>query len=409
MILHGKMWIWEYFACIKSNLFILLQICLALFLINNQTERIVWETGQLSSITDADSDTYLFQYALAACGVFDGNISYTDACGKIQSLPGIKGIGEIFNTSVSIVGDSEKYPDELFEINALDSIATSSVTYNIKEGRWLYESDRGGDVIHAILGGNITKRYKIGDIINIDLGNGETYEIEIVGELADHYNKLDLNGLSGNSSMDSFMVEGENDIFINHDSVLRKIKKNKLGVPSAHCIVKLDKDADKKFLSGYGKLVSFEDMMQETRETLNDFVKNTAIEGIIWTIIIIFGIIATTYLVGKKRRYVWGIYLMLGEKPKKLFKIHMANNSITYMIGTVASLFIYEIYSQNKDISSMSDISIYHIIIDAAFLLIITVMSLFTNLFILKMEPKEILTQSKRGYGYFRSKDCICQ
>lgn len=53
---------------------IFLELIYKLSLINNQTERIVWETGQLGSIADADSGTYLSQCALAICGVFGENI-----------------------------------------------------------------------------------------------------------------------------------------------------------------------------------------------------------------------------------------------------------------------------------------------------------------------------------------------
>ena len=71
MILHRKIGMREYFSCIKSNIFIIVQICLALFLINNQIGYIASELDRIGSIADADNDTYLFQYAMAACGLFD--------------------------------------------------------------------------------------------------------------------------------------------------------------------------------------------------------------------------------------------------------------------------------------------------------------------------------------------------
>ena len=246
-----------------------------------------------------------------------------------------------------------------------------------------------------MVGGALSDKYSIGDKIKIKLATDETYELEVVGMLAEHCDRLDLCGLMASENMYSFMVECENDIFINHNDVFRSIKTEGLGHATAHCIVKLDKNADKKFLSDYGKLVSFDEMLQKTKEDLYTFLKEAAVEGIVWTVVTIFGIIATSYLIGKKRRYAWGIYMMLGEKPNKLLAFHMANNSITYLLGAVASLLVYEIYYRLANESVMSDIGIYHIITDLAFLAAMIIISLLANLYILKIEPKEILTQTK--------------
>ena len=113
MVLNTKIWIREYFSCIKTNLFIVAQICLALFLINHQVSYISWELEHFDNIVDADSDTYLFQYSMAACGLFNYDIQsgdYAKACEKIRSLPGIEGVGELFDTSfVSVDEDSKEH------------------------------------------------------------------------------------------------------------------------------------------------------------------------------------------------------------------------------------------------------------------------------------------------------------
>ena len=398
MILYKQIWIREYFSCIKSHIFMIIQICLAFFLINHQIGYISYELGRISSIVDAGSDTWLFQYSMAACGLYD-NGDYTTAYNKISSLPGVEEVGEIFMASGLMEGNVERNLEDFFSIDALDSLATSAVTYNMKEGRWLNESDREGNVIHAVLGGSMADRYKIGDKISIDLDSEtrETFEIEVIGKLADHCWKLDMAGLSASQNMYSFMTESEDTIFINNNKVFNMIKEYGFGHATAHCIVKLDKNADKKFLSNYGKLVSFEEMLQETMEDLNDFIKDAAVETVIWTVVIIFGIIAVSYMIGKRRRYVWGIYLMLEEQPKNLLKIHMINNGVTYIIAIAISLLIYEIYYRNEEMEMllMSHVGLYHIIINIAFLIIMMVVSLMSNLYILKMEPKEILTQTK--------------
>ena len=177
--------------------------------------------------------------------------------------------------------------------------------------------------------------------------------------------------------------------------IFNDLKKFKFGYSNANCIVKLDKKADKEHLSGYGKLVSFEEMKQQTERSIQTFIKESVEEDILWAVVIIFGIIATSYLIGKNRRYVWGIYLMLGEKPKKLLKIHLISNAINYIIGVIAALVTYKIMYKNEEVSSKTDINQYHIMIDLFFLVIMMAVSLISSLYILKIEPKEILTQTK--------------
>lgn len=398
MVGLANIWMKEYFCCMRTNLFIIVQIGLTLFLINNQIGFIASELQQLSSIEKTDPDTYLYQYSMAAAGLFDLNGDYEKACKMIQSLPGVKGIGEIFENPVIVDGDLEKYMEEGFEITAMDSIATSAVTYHVQEGRWLDEKDMGAQEIHAVLGGSIMNQYSLGDIINIELltdGQKERYQIKVVGKLAEHCNTLDMHSITPNQDIYAFMQECGNDIYVNHNKIFNDLKKFKFGYSNANCIVKLDKKADKEHLSGYGKLVSFDEMKQQTERSIQTFIKESVEEDILWAVVIIFGIIATTYLIGKNRRYVWGIYLMLGEKPKKLLKIHLISNAINYIIGVIAALVTYKIMYKNEEMSSKTDINQYHIMIDLFFLVIMMAVSLISSLSILKIEPKEILTQTK--------------
>lgn len=394
----NKIWIREYLSCILGNVFVVVQICLALFLVNIQVGAIALETEHLKSMAATDSDTYLFQYAMAAEGLYDVEADYEEACEKIRSLPGVAGMGELFDQSVSVAGDSEKYPDDEYSMTGMDSIVTSAVTYRMKEGRWLDGSDQEGGTIHAVLGGAIADRYSIGDILTIELENVEgsqNYEVEVVGKLADHCNVLDLSTLSEGQEMYSFMQEKPNGIFVNHRDVFGRMKKAGFGNSTAHCVVNLDSDADKDFLSGYGKIVSFDEMKRETEEWLHEFLARAVEEMVLWAVVIIFGIIASSYLVGKRRRYVWGIYLVLGEKPGRLLKIQMISNGIAYTAGALISLAAYRCYYSSMETSMMADICRYHIITDLIFLAIMLVISLVSNWYIMKIEPKEILTQTK--------------
>lgn len=191
------------------------------------------------------------------------------------------------------------------------------------------------------------------------------------------------------------MVECQNTIFVNHTKIFNMVKREGFGHSTAHCIVKLNKNADKKFLSQYGKLVSFDEMKQETSADISNFIKDAAVEGVVWTVVIIFGIIATGYLISKRRRYVWGIYLLLGITPNKLLGVTMLNSGITYVIGIITSLAVYQWYSQREEMASGTVIHPYHIITGLIFFAIMMAVSLLNNLYILKIQPKEIVTQTK--------------
>ena len=194
------MWRKEYLACIKNNFFIIVQICLALVLINLQVGYITKMVERLSgSIEDADKDTYFFQYAMAASGMWDiEDRDYAAACKKIKSLSGIEDIGEIFDPSVSV-------EEEGITLNAMDSLVTAAVTYRMEEGRWLTEGDRSGEKVYAVLGGEIAKRHKIGDRISVELLSGVNYEVEVIGKLSENCRTVDLHVLMAGQNVDSFM------------------------------------------------------------------------------------------------------------------------------------------------------------------------------------------------------------
>ena len=70
-MIFNKMCLREYLSCILSNVFVFVQICLALFLANLQVGAIALEMEHMKSIADTNGDIYLFQYAMAAGGLYD--------------------------------------------------------------------------------------------------------------------------------------------------------------------------------------------------------------------------------------------------------------------------------------------------------------------------------------------------
>ena len=73
----------------------------------------------------------------------------------------------------------------------------------------------------------------------------------------------------------------------------------------------------------------------------------------------------------------------------------MLNSGITYVIGIITSLAVYQWYSQREEMVSGTVIHPYHIITGLIFFAIMMAVSLLNSLYILKIQPKEIVTQTK--------------
>lgn len=388
------MWIKEYLFSLKSNIFVFIQICLALVLINGSIGYILYQTDQWNNMEKTDQDTYIYQYAMAATGMFDQvETDYEKCIQKIRSLPGIDKVGECFDPTCELNGDAGLEDSAPPIAYVMDSTVTSAVTYHVKKGRWLTETDRNADKIYAVLSGDMAGRYQVGDHLEVSLDPGGTYEVEVVGILPRNSAVFSTHGVLASQTQESLMQPCENTIFMNHVKVFEDVKSGGFGTPNVHCIVKLNDKADETELSKYGRLVSFAKMEQETKKQIREFIAEDLEECLLWGAIILFGVVATAYLVARKKRYVWAIYLMLGEKASRILKMQILHNGVTYLMAMGIAVILYQFYARKNVI--MNPLSAAHVLIDFAFVVLMLVVNGFCSAYILKIEPKEILTQTK--------------
>lgn len=164
----------------------------------------------------------------------------------------------------------------------MDSTVTSAVTYHVKKGRWLTETDRNADKIYAVLSGDMAGRYQVGDHLEVSLDPGGTYEVEVVGILPRNSAVFSTHGVLASQTQESLMQPCENTIFMNHVKVFEDVKSGGFGTPNVHCIVKLNDKADETELSKYGRLVSFAKMEQETKKQIREFIAEDLEECLLW-------------------------------------------------------------------------------------------------------------------------------
>lgn len=77
-------------------------------------------------------------------------------------------------------------------------------------------------------------------------------------------------------------------------------------------MVKLEKGAGMDIYDTYGKMISFDQLAENTKQELMDFISQCVSRNAVWLLVILFGVAGTSYLMAQKNRYTWGVYSLLG-------------------------------------------------------------------------------------------------
>ena len=134
--------------------------------------------------------------------------------------------------------------------------------------------------------------------------------------------------------------------------------------------------------------------MKNTRERCDGYVINAINYNAVWILVILFGVMGVAYLSAQKRRYILGIYSLLGMSGKQLFDRLLLQNLLTYVLGTIASFLIAPYISGILNYA-VAEITIANVIAMGVLTGILILVSCLCNLYIRQIEPKEILMQIK--------------
>ena len=387
------LWWKDYFRNWKVNLFMILQIIFVFALLNIQIYFIMFDYNQLKFAEKKDDNLYIYQNVM---GVLNKDSSYElfkNAESILLQIPGMEEVG--YQSQTSDVEIEDYIADELemgITLNILSPLMWQGYQYRLEEGRWFTESDSQDAQLQIIIGGLMSKKYKVGDHLTLQLECGNRDAV-IIGDMGPECYMFDFNYWSfGQTFSDNAqMVSG--DVILTNDVQLEEELRDNLTYPLLSTLVKIKKGTDMAPFKKYGRLVSFDQMSDNTKEQSEKYAWQVFCDNAIWILVIIFGIAGTSYLIAKKRRYQWGVYSLLGMSGNRLLLNMMLQNLLTYLVGIGLIISLYPILTKIV-VLEMAFSKANWIATIILFIIIFTV-SYVSNCYIKHIEPKEILAQTK--------------
>jgi len=388
------LWWKDFFRNWKINLFMIVQIMFVFVLVNEQITNLVYNYKSLSFAEEKGSGLYIYQNSMGT--LLKGEYSwqaFEKAEHALYDLDGVESVGYQIDSIVEVEGYINERDPEWSDVSFINmnALMWESLQYRLEEGEWFNKTYATDKELQVIIGGDMSEKFDVGDRISIHTEKG-TKEAVIIGDLGRDYFIFEFN-LWGVGQTFTDNADTMGDVILANDVALMEELKDVSSYPAYSALIKIKEGTDLKKISKYGRLVSFDKMAENTEKQLEQFVWQAIKDNAIWIMVIIFGVAGTSYLIAKKRRYQWGVYLLLGVSGDKLLRNMMLEYAITYLIG---SLGAFVLYIATRDIVlDRLEYTIENWIATIILYSIMFAMALLCNFYIKRIEPKEILTQTK--------------
>lgn len=394
------LWWKEYIHEWKINLFIIVQMVFVLFFVNGTVSSLVEEWRGLNCVEKTEDNLYFYWNALATIGGNAGDWErFHYAEGKLAELNGMEGVVYAAQMWCEVEGYENGVTSDNGAANYnMTPLLWKGIQYPLKEGSWFQEKDAEDDTFQVIIGGGLSKKYHVGDTLTLDYDGGIRKEALVIGDLGTDFYMLD-NGSVYNAAggyIDAYVYQctEEKNILLSNDTEWFKEFHEQAVYPSSSTMLRIKEGADLAGYEEYGVLTSFDEIMGNTRERCNHFVLDAINYNAVWILIIMFGAVGVAYLTAQRRRYVFGIYSLLGMSGNKMIGRLMLQNLLTYVLGAVVAC-LADPYLSNLLNYEVTTITQADVVTMGILIGVLLVISYLCNLYIKKIEPKEILTQTR--------------
>lgn len=208
----------------------------------------------------------------------------------------------------------------------------------MEDGRWFCGQDASEDVLQVIIGGGLSEKYKTGDTLTLDYGEGKKREGLVIGSLGTDFYMLGDSGFgTGDRDLGSY-VSGDGDVVLSNDGEWFSWFGEQAVYPALSIMVKIREGADLSKYARYGVLTSFQQVMENSREKCRNFIWDAVVRGeSIWIFAVVFGVFGVSYATAESMRRTWGIYSLLGMTGNQLLGRLMLQNIFTCLAGGIAA------------------------------------------------------------------------
>ncbi len=325
----------------RQHLFILIQLALVIFLINSQISNCVMEYKKMTGITETGQNLYFYKNVLGNLSQSEEYSDFEQQKEAICKMPGVINLVYAQTISCEVAGYHNKNLTEtdierwVQQYNMNESMS-ESIQYNLTEGRWLTKEDESSDTMKIIVGGGLSQRYVVGDVIELNYEDGSSYQAEIVGKMGADHCLIDQDGIqpaSKDVSEFTTQLDEKEDTIISNSIKLEKEKKEFLYSPATSIMLTIAEGTDLAEYGKYGVICSFDQVMERTQRVVDRYISYALETNFIWILLALFGIATTAYINTRERRYTNAILLLLGMTNRQLKRISIIQSAILVILS----------------------------------------------------------------------------
>lgn len=325
-------------ANLLLNIILVLQMGFVFLIINANISDLLYQRETNYYLKELPSNVY-FLSGTVSMNVQEGNKNaFFDFVKRLEDENHIK-VGYQIEDGVFL----KDYSRNMLSCFYLNSVM-KKLQYPLSDGYWFDESD--SNQIEVILGGTIAEQYEVGEsiiiyqrIINTD-NKAEYFQTEaiVIGKLERPVLIFELGIASNYPTYRNLFKEYENIILTDQ---LFFIEKEYIRYPLSSLIFEDLEENTKQSLSDYGQIFTFKQINEYSKKSYFDNIKSKIAPNLILLIIIIFGIIGTTYLFVYKCMKTISIFFLCGMNRNMNRKLLVLNNMIIVFWGFIFFIILY--------------------------------------------------------------------
>lgn len=392
-----KLGIKDYISEWKITLFIIIQVVVALFWINGEVSILADEYHSLNCVESTEKGVYYYSNVLGVNGSIGDKETLDKTIDKIKGFKGYESVGFQTDAYCQVSGYKNKYAEseEIRNCNMNETLA-KNVRLRVKSGSWFSDKVMDDEKYQVIIGGGLAKKYKVGDKLDIKYDNGLSKSALIVGSFGENYSVFDFSGYSALGNYVNTYLNGmgkETDIILSAEKSWFNDFGEDADYPSMSLMLKTKAGTDVSQYTKYGVVTSFDKVTQNTKKRCKEYLYNAVTGNGIWILILIFAVFGTAHISAKTKQYRFGVYSFLGMSSGAILRNVLIQNAVTYAVAMVLALSLKPCLE--KFLQNSYEMRVENLAVTAIIIIVMFFASFISNYYVVKIEPKQIMTMSK--------------
>lgn len=358
---------------LKMNLFIILQLVFMILIINANVSDVMYLRDTTYYCKDVPSNIYFLSGATKGSVMLGDVREFFDFVEELNQNDAISDVGYQLEDGVYIRGKDNQVIPYIYLNPTMQEIQ-----YPLKSGTWFNDST-SENLIQIVIGGDIGRSYKVGEIIQVldavKVDNKIEYRqisAEVIGILKDPSYVINLGVSASRPTYSNLYDEYKNiilsnsDVVIDYDGIVR--------YPLGSVTVKLAEDADPNSISRYGQLFNFSDIEENSRTSYYNNIMDKLPSVLITVTAVVFGLIGTTYLYVCRFMKTITIYFLTGMSKKKCQFFISSNHLISLFVALIVSVLLVTFNERLREsLFARNPIGFVNIIATMAFAFVVVV------------------------------------